>query len=436
MSRTRIVRGKITEIVGGDLTYFSESSISEYAAEVYSENSNTVIKHSGDPGNPPPSPTIAKCAVFFRPTKNWKGEFGFDWSRVADSKLETDFSYNGIIGNYGDVYATDRSDPNNLPKFTPNSNKYKNSLSEYKSFGVYKGMYYTPNMTLKVNETAILDAIVHVEEKADKLHYAYNKDFFEITLLKQLTVAKGVNHDAGALQIKCKKAFSSPETIRVIATKNKMMQKVGEISMLPNNKIVNVNILMIPVKVVKMNTSGEVKGNEKNLTVNAMKQAYIDAKIVEKTTPIIADGFWFNWFFTTKDVNGNVVTDTSNWRSLHAELDDIFFEEKENEKFRNYYRVYMLPTSLDLNGVAEDIGNVKTVVAFQNRNDSSTAHELLHAMGLHHTFDNNSKYTFELYKTDNIMDYTHHVTNPLTNTKKKRYSTNKFQWKKINPHIK
>ena len=216
MSRTRIVRGKITEIVGGDLTYFSESSISEYAAEVYSENSNTVIKHSGDPGNLPPSPTIAKCAVFFRPTKNWKREFGFDWSRVADSKLETDFSYNGIIGNYGDVYATDRSDPNNLPKFTPNSNKYKNSLSEYKSFGVYKGMYYTPNMTLKVNETAILDAIVHVEEKADKLHYAYNKDFFEITLLKQLTVAKGVNHDAGALQIKCKKAFSSPETIRVI----------------------------------------------------------------------------------------------------------------------------------------------------------------------------------------------------------------------------
>ena len=34
MSRTRIVKGKITEIVGGDLTYFSESSISEYAADV------------------------------------------------------------------------------------------------------------------------------------------------------------------------------------------------------------------------------------------------------------------------------------------------------------------------------------------------------------------------------------------------------------------
>ena len=100
MSRTRIVRGKITEIVGGDLTYFSESSISEYAAEVYSENSKTVIKHSGNPGSPPPPPTIAKCAVFFRPTKNWIGEFGFDWVRVNDSKLEVDNPYNGIIGKY------------------------------------------------------------------------------------------------------------------------------------------------------------------------------------------------------------------------------------------------------------------------------------------------------------------------------------------------
>ena len=53
MSRTRIVRGKITEIVGGDVTYFSESSISEYATEVYSENSKTVIKHSGTLESPP-----------------------------------------------------------------------------------------------------------------------------------------------------------------------------------------------------------------------------------------------------------------------------------------------------------------------------------------------------------------------------------------------
>mgnify|MGYP003607795365 FL=1 len=143
MSRTRIVKGKITEIVGGDLTYFSESSISEYAAEVYSENSKTVIKHSGNPGSPPPPPTIAKCAVFFRPTKNWIGEFGFDWVRVNDSKLEVDNPYNGIIGKYGVIYG---SKPN--AKFTVDSNKYKSILGEYSFFGVYKGRYFVPNMTL------------------------------------------------------------------------------------------------------------------------------------------------------------------------------------------------------------------------------------------------------------------------------------------------
>lgn len=57
------------------------------------------------------------------------------------------------------------------------------------------------------------------------------------------------------------------------------------------------------------------------------------------------------------------------------------------------------------------------------------AHELLHAMGLYHSFDNESTYTFEIFKTDNIMDYTHLK-------RKNRFSTNKFQWKKINPSIK
>ena len=88
MSRIRIVKGKITEIVGGDLQYYSETDIVESAAETYSEKSAKTISYAGNPGTPPPSPTLAKCVVFFRPTKNWEGEFGFDWVRVGDSKLQ------------------------------------------------------------------------------------------------------------------------------------------------------------------------------------------------------------------------------------------------------------------------------------------------------------------------------------------------------------
>lgn len=50
MSRLRIVKGKITEIVGGDLRYYSEADIVEAAGDTYSEKSAKNILHNGNPG--------------------------------------------------------------------------------------------------------------------------------------------------------------------------------------------------------------------------------------------------------------------------------------------------------------------------------------------------------------------------------------------------
>lgn len=424
MSRTRIVKGKIVEVVGGDLTYFSGGGISENSASVYSENSKTEIIHAGNPGKPPPAPTLAKCAVFFRPTKNWKGEFGFDWSRTGDSRLQVDNPYNGIIGNYGKIYAT-----NSGARFTADTNKYNSNLGQYNSFNVYNGRYYVPNMTLKVDETATLNAIVHIEEKADRLHYAYNTDIFELTVLKQFTVAKGVNFDENSVRIKCKKTFSSPETIRVIATKNKLMQKVGEIKLLPNSRSIEAPILFVPVEYRQKR--GNVKSrSEVDYVSNILRQALLHAKIENYPDVFRTGSWWSDFFFTTKDKRGNKVMDLSSMRSMHRYLDDDFMSIKGNKKYTNYYRVYCLPESLNLNGVAEDVGHgVKTVIVFQNRDNSTTVvHELLHSMGLYHTFDNDSEFTFKLYHTDNVMDYTHHKG-------KDRFTTNKFQWKILNKNI-
>lgn len=99
--------------------------------------------------------------------------------------------------------------------------------------------------------------------------------------------------------------------------------------------------------------------------------------------------------------------------------------------YDSYYRVYCLPSSLNLNGIAEDVGNgAKAVVVFQNRDNYTTMiHEILHAVGLYHTFDNNAKHTFKLYGTDNIMDYTHHKG-------KNRFTTTCWQWKVLRKNIK
>lgn len=82
-----------------------------------------------------------------------------------------------------------------------------------------------------------------------------------------------------------------------------------------------------------------------------------------------------------------------------------------------------------LNERVEDIWkNKKVVVVNQNRNDSTAPHELMHTMGLYHTFDNDGLFTYKFRNTDNIMDYTHQI-------KKKRFSVNRWQWKILNPQV-
>jgi len=424
MSRTRIVKGKIFEKIGGDLKYYSEADITEIASETYAEQSAKDISHSGNPGKPPPSPTLAKCLVKFRPNKSWKGEFGFDWVRIRDSKMAVDFSYNGVTGKYGSTYATQKG-----AVFTPSATEFNRCVSEYSSFNTFKNKYSVPFLTLLKDQSATLDVITEVAEIPDSLRYEYDTNIFELTILKKLTKSKGTNYDESAVRIKCLQEFGDYKSITIMSSKDKRSEKVGEIKIVPNAKHSAANILFIPVEYRQKR--GNVKNNiELDYVNNILRQALIKAT-TERYPSVFRTGSWFSdFFFTTKDKNGTTVMDMSNMRSIHRYVDDDFMSIKENKKYSNYYRVYCLPESLNLNGVAEDVGHgVKTVVVFQNRDNFTTVvHELLHAMGLYHTFDNDSKFTFKLYNTDNVMDYTHHVG-------KDRFTTNKFQWKILNKNI-
>jgi len=64
--------------------------------------------------------------------------------------------------------------------------------------------------------------------------------------------------------------------------------------------------------------------------------------------------------------------------------------------------------------------NNKSAIIFRNNNKSTIAHELLHCLGLVHSFENNSKHTFKKYETPNIMDYSYN-----------KYSLWHWQWKKM-----
>ena len=48
---------------------------------------------------------------FFRPTKNWNGEFGFDWLRMDDTKLFNDNKFEDIVAyQYFDEACTRKVD--------------------------------------------------------------------------------------------------------------------------------------------------------------------------------------------------------------------------------------------------------------------------------------------------------------------------------------
>lgn len=67
--------------------------------------------------NQAPPELLASCVVHFRPTKKWKGEFGFDWIRVGehkqkgDTKMFGDRHYAELVGKY----QTATGQINNLP---------------------------------------------------------------------------------------------------------------------------------------------------------------------------------------------------------------------------------------------------------------------------------------------------------------------------------
>ena len=97
MSRTRIVKGKITEIIGKDYNMYSETSIIDYAAEVVSEKGKTKGVSYGNPQRAPLPIQPKELIVQFRPNRNWKGEFGFDWLRMDDTNLFNDNKFEDIV---------------------------------------------------------------------------------------------------------------------------------------------------------------------------------------------------------------------------------------------------------------------------------------------------------------------------------------------------
>lgn len=473
MSRTRIVKGKIYEIVEKHLSYYSEAEIIESATINYIENSDATIVHAGNP-SPPPAAEInilADAIVHFRPPKKWKGsDYGLDWMRIKDTGLFGDKKkYSDVVGTY-DKYPS--SNPSAV--FTKSLALYDNLKKEYNN-PVYKVPwilddkkpidYFASWLCVEKNKEIKLSLKIHIKDKKNlpkELLIAYDKTVCEISSSQgkgaeneKLDPAKNTHYAKILIKNKEEYKLEDEITLKVLSdiTTTQTLkvlcdEKEAGFLKLYSNKIKKLNVVCVKVKT--NNGIGDIKG--KTELENYLKQSLIKINSMEEILDItknddgtpntdlslstISNGTGFN-------VSGNI-----NGKSLYDYLDEKLKQIFSNlgadgkpdgtGKYDKYLRLYFFTETaylvsgsitLGVGGIGTPIGGGRGAM-FSGITDADVAHEAMHAIALGHAFGTNSNintvtpYLFEYKKTENVMDYAHLDGND-------KYSTWKWQWDKL-----
>ena len=376
-----------------------------------------------------PSP---KVLVNFRTGNSYDGEYGFDWIRMGDTGKPGDVWYKDIIGRY-------------------ESKKFVQDDKEYNKLGKLfemvdhptkpKDKYVVPVLALLPNKKATLTLKVEVKgSDAEKIEFKYDKTYFKLNKTEVSHKTVGKKELADDLTIECIKEFGSNQYIEVLADGN----FAGKLKVIANDKAHRYKANIVFVKVRTDLNGRKDKGKIYNVSgedtylSKYFKQAFIEPNIIEKELDLRNDSVLNSTYkltFMRKKYINSI-------KGIHKHL-RIAFEEK-HPGFKNYLKVFFFGVEggkmkIDntgskyyrgLNGSAENI-NSKAVVLYDSHNNSTTTHEVLHAMGLHHTFSNRSALTLKEGQTDNIMDYSHQSRYGKIN----RISTYQWQWANIHNHL-
>lgn len=371
-----------------------------------------------------PKPQVA---VFFRPPNGFGGSFGFDWIRKGDTSAVTgDTWYRDVIGSYtGAAFAKSNA------QYTRLVNKYPKVDHPTKT----NDKYVVPVVTLMKEKKAKFSLKLDVKKEPDKIEIIFDDQYFTVNQTEITDKAIGKRRLVDYLEVECIEEFDSNQTIEIKADD----EFAGRLIFLANDRKHRgyKRIQLVRVQ-VDFNSDGSASSpsvsSERGNLRKFLRQSLTTAGIWMKDLDLSSDATMNSTHRTTHPNGSFIVKKTT---ALATYLETKF--AAENTGLENHYKIFFFDerggryrtdgSYVGLNGYAKDIV-AKSVVLFNTHNSASTIHELLHAMGLHHSFSNSSEFTFEKNKTDNIMDYSHNASPPIT-----RKSTWYWQWKKVNSKL-
>jgi hypothetical protein len=311
------------------MIYKSCKKLTEYYEECetftnnYTENVGGISEwHSGgnvifgDPEDPPPIEILADAIVHFRPMKNWKGaNYGFDWLRIADTKIFAGFlggnlfgdsKYSDIVGVYDKYpsFNTDAVFTKNLNMFNSLKLGYGNYIVPWLKDDNIPVKYFPSWLSVFKDKEITLSLNTYIKDKKalpKSLVIAYDKEYFEMSSSlgignKDDNAEVSINPNMHYVKIpikedthyglidevklKCIKTISeSYKSIRVIADG----KEAGYLKVMPNVvKTLNVVCVELKANIGNSTNEGVAKGKlelKKYLAQSLIKTEIVDCKL-------------------------------------------------------------------------------------------------------------------------------------------------------------
>jgi len=255
-------------------------------------------------------------------------------------------------------------------------------------------------------------------------------------------------------RIKALKEFPEDKKIQVLATEGGVELLSGELIVTANVKSLRkeVKLLMVNLKTDSITTDGvtengidfpnsTIEEEIEDLIIPFFNQSLVDIIQLDKLGPQLSPNpdlsldvtptstmvfnnkyidpttgifnFEHDPITIATDLSGNAISAGRN--GIHYDLKSFLFE---NATYAADYADHLIIFYIGLDnpvpgGQVNGVGLFTTGLTLVMKNGigamgtvkSTSAHELMHALGVHHTFDSRNPFTFKQFKTDNIMDY-------------------------------